>query len=89
MISPLWLPMDSMRQCMRQFLHHQLLNFESSKRSLNVDSPAFTPTPKIVQPAKVGISPKAVAAATFTPRGSGEFDQSLSVTSVLTRSQVR
>lgn len=51
-----------------------LLKVESSKRSLNVDSPAFTPTPKnaAVQPAKVGISPKTVAAATFTPRGSGK-----------------
>ncbi|KAK5132366.1 hypothetical protein LTR08_009137 [Meristemomyces frigidus] len=45
------------------------------KRTLNVESPAFTPifTPKTThaQPVKLGISPKAAAAATFTPRGSG------------------
>ncbi|KAI7282375.1 PAB-dependent poly(A)-specific ribonuclease subunit pan3 [Hortaea werneckii] len=45
------------------------------KKSLNVESPSFTPnfTPKTVaaQPARLGISPKAAAAATFTPRGSG------------------
>lgn len=49
----------------------------SPKKSLNVESPSFTPnfTPKTAaaQPAKIGISPKAVAAATFTPRGSGSF----------------
>ncbi|KAI7515213.1 hypothetical protein KC331_g22494, partial [Hortaea werneckii] len=45
------------------------------KKSLNVESPSFTPnfTPKTAaaQPARLGISPKAAAAATFTPRGSG------------------
>jgi hypothetical protein len=48
----------------------------SSKKSLNVDSPSFTPnyTPKPANalPAKsLGLSPKAAAAASFTPRGSG------------------
>ncbi|TKA23804.1 hypothetical protein B0A50_07086 [Salinomyces thailandicus] len=47
----------------------------NSKKSLNVDSPSFTPafTPKTAaaQPVRLGISPKAAAAATFTPRGSG------------------
>lgn len=55
---------------------HTKLNLSSSnKRSLNVDSPAFTPTPKnaTTLPAKIGISPKAAAAATFTPRGSGKI----------------
>ncbi|CAK4030109.1 related to PAB-dependent poly(A)-specific ribonuclease subunit pan3 [Lecanosticta acicola] len=42
-----------------------------SKKSLNVDSPAFTPKIGHAQLAKVGISPKAAAAAAFTPRGSG------------------
>ncbi|KAF2162145.1 hypothetical protein M409DRAFT_69355 [Zasmidium cellare ATCC 36951] len=56
----------------------------ASKRSLNVDSPAFTPTPKnaTVQPAKVGISPKTVAAATFTPRGSGKRHDNFSIKSL-------
>ncbi|KAK3679109.1 PAB-dependent poly(A)-specific ribonuclease subunit 3 [Vermiconidia calcicola] len=47
----------------------------AQKKTLNVESPAFTPafTPKgmSAQPAKMGISPKAAAAAAFTPRGSG------------------
>ncbi|WPH03530.1 PAB-dependent poly(A)-specific ribonuclease subunit pan3 [Acrodontium crateriforme] len=43
-----------------------------AKKSLNVDSPSFTPKSPNAVPAKViGISPKAAAAATFTPRGSG------------------
>ncbi|KAF2764489.1 hypothetical protein EJ03DRAFT_26451 [Teratosphaeria nubilosa] len=48
-----------------------------SKKSLNVDSPSFTPTftPKMgnAQPVvkSLGLSPKAAAAASFTPRGSG------------------
>ncbi|SMR46082.1 unnamed protein product [Zymoseptoria tritici ST99CH_3D1] len=42
------------------------------KKSLNVESPAFTPKSPNVQPAKtVLMSPKAAIAATFTPRGSG------------------
>lgn len=48
-----------------------MLNNGSSKKSLNVDSPAFTPKTSNAQLAKIGISPKAAAAATFTPRGSG------------------
>ncbi|KAI5367869.1 Putative protein kinase-like domain superfamily, PAN2-PAN3 deadenylation complex subunit PAN3 [Septoria linicola] len=44
----------------------------ASQRALNVQSPAFTPTLAQTKPAKqIGISPKAAAAATFTPRGSG------------------
>lgn len=50
-----------------------LLSSDSSKRSLNVESPAFTPKIGHAQPVKIGISPKAVAAATFTPRGSGKM----------------
>ncbi|KAK4632546.1 PAN2-PAN3 deadenylation complex subunit PAN3 [Fulvia fulva] len=42
------------------------------KKSLNVESPSFTPKPMNVQPAKIGISPKAASAAAFTPRGSGK-----------------
>lgn len=45
----------------------------SSQRALNVQSPAFTPTLAHAKPVKqMGISPKAVAAAAFTPRGSGK-----------------
>ena len=47
----------------------------SLKRSLNVESPAFTPKMATAQPVKFGISPKAAASATFTPRGSGEVDK--------------
>ncbi|KAK3670971.1 PAB-dependent poly(A)-specific ribonuclease subunit 3 [Recurvomyces mirabilis] len=48
----------------------------TQKKSLNVESPAFTPnlTPQNAKalPAKsLGLSPKVAAAATFTPRGSG------------------
>lgn len=50
-----------------------MLNPASAKKSLTVDSPAFTPKSGNVQPVKnLGISPKAATAATFTPRGSGE-----------------
>ena len=52
-----------------------MLNMGSPKKSLNVESPSFTPTftPQSgnAQPAKMGISPKAATAAAFTPRGSG------------------
>ncbi|EME86281.1 uncharacterized protein MYCFIDRAFT_40108 [Pseudocercospora fijiensis CIRAD86] len=44
----------------------------SSKKSLSVESPAFTPKTTNAVPVKnIGISPKAVGAPTFTPRGSG------------------
>lgn len=44
-----------------------------SQRALNVQSPAFTPTLAHAKPVKqMGISPKAAAAAAFTPRGSGK-----------------
>jgi len=48
----------------------------SPKKSFNVESPSFTPKTLAAQPAvtqakNIGISPKAAAAATFTPRGSG------------------
>ncbi|KAM0713616.1 hypothetical protein Q7P37_010578 [Cladosporium fusiforme] len=49
--------------------------FTSTKtKSFNVESPSFTPKTLAAQPAQpknMGISPKAAAAATFTPRGSG------------------
>jgi len=48
-----------------------MLSQDLSKRALNVESPAFTPKTSNVQPARLGISPKAVTAAAFTPRGSG------------------
>lgn len=63
------------------------LKNNSSKRSLNVDSPSFTPTAKNATPipaAKIGISPKAAAAATFTPRGSGELPHRLETRQQLT-----
>ena len=48
----------------------------SPKKSLNVESPAFTPNftanTANVPSKRMGLSPRAAAAATFTPRGSGE-----------------
>ncbi|KAK5116412.1 hypothetical protein LTR62_007959 [Meristemomyces frigidus] len=46
------------------------------KKSLNVESPAFTPnftppTTKVLPVKSLGLSPRAAGAATFTPRGSG------------------
>jgi PAB-dependent poly(A)-specific ribonuclease subunit 3 len=53
-----------------------MLKLHSPKKSFNVESPSFTPKtlaaqPAIVQQKNMGISPKAAAAAAFTPRGSG------------------
>lgn len=51
-----------------------MLNPGSVKKFLTVESPAFTPKAASAQPVKnMVISPKAAAAATFTPRGSGGF----------------
>lgn len=53
----------------------ELRHPSSPKKSFNVESPSFTPKTFAAQPAQptrsAGISPKAAAAATFTPRGSG------------------
>ncbi|KXT06581.1 hypothetical protein AC578_8586 [Pseudocercospora eumusae] len=44
----------------------------ASKKSLSVESPAFTPKTTNAVPVKnIGISPKAAGVAPFTPRGSG------------------
>ncbi|KXT09049.1 hypothetical protein AC579_4716 [Pseudocercospora musae] len=44
----------------------------ASKKSLSVESPAFTPKTRTAVPVKnIGISPKAAGVAPFTPRGSG------------------
>lgn len=60
------------------FLVYRILsrmNSPNPKKSFNVESPSFTPKTLAAQPAlpqkNLGISPKAAAAATFTPRGSG------------------
>ncbi|KAF2726055.1 hypothetical protein K431DRAFT_214020 [Polychaeton citri CBS 116435] len=61
------------------------LTVPKTAKSLNVESPSFTPKTTAAQPAQpqtqkaLGISPKAAAAATFTPRGSGsQIDAQLS-----------
>lgn len=57
---------------------HEVTRFEpqqdNARRFLNVESPSFTPLSPVNnnnQVTKPGISPKAAAAAIFTPRASG------------------
>lgn len=63
----------AIRQSILSSFRASSLTDSRSNRALNVQSPAFTPTLAHARPAKpIGISPKAAAAATFTPRGAGK-----------------
>lgn len=67
-------PTEMQRKSSQGLVTEHMLTMSRAKKSLNVESPAFTPKPGTVQIAKgMSLSPKAVSAATFTPRGSGRL----------------